>query len=82
MSEDATADMIRRVLDHTANQVEPDFSRLREALGMPELDAGAFAVGMLAAGFAMQGVDLILSVKSPYGHLIRAFVHDCRDVAS
>lgn len=69
--------MLRGALDYTVSQVEPDFSRLSEALGV-ELDAGSFAMGMLTVAFLMKGMNALEICAGPYGHLVREFIDNCR----
>lgn len=70
-------DQVRQVLDWTARQVEPDLSKLCTALG-EDLDAGAFAMGMMGSVFAMQGMDLPKITAANRG-LFEEFVAKCRE---
>lgn len=51
-------DEVAACLEFTASQLQPGLAQLGEALGVP-VDAVGFALGMLAATFAIQGLDVI-----------------------
>lgn len=51
-------DEMAAALEFSVSQIQPALGRLEEALGA-EVDSAGFAMGMLAAGFTMNGVDVI-----------------------
>lgn len=69
---------LRGALDHTARQVEPDVSELERALE-EQIERGSFAVGMMAAAFVMQGINLVEAVRL-YPEVFRDFTKKCRDL--
>lgn len=65
------------ILAETAKQLDPSLAQLEDVLGEP-LDAGAFAMGMLAAAFAMTGMDTNEVVRERSAQFVR-FVAACRE---
>lgn len=53
---------IRAALDHAIKDMPRDLGRLEEVLG-GELDGGSFLMGMMAAAFIIQGVDIVEAAR-------------------
>lgn len=69
--------LMRQALDHTVTHVQPDFGHIGAALDREDLDAGSFAMGMLTAGFVLQGLNVI-DLALEYRTLVNEFIEKCR----
>ncbi len=53
---------IRAALQHAIDHLEPDLTKLEEALGI-KMDAGSFLMGVQAAAAVMQRFDLVAVLR-------------------
>lgn len=68
-----------KILTAAAGQLEPSLSNLEDALGEP-LEAGSFALGMMAAAFGMQQPPLdMVEVGHQFQALFVEFLATCRE---
>jgi hypothetical protein len=67
---------ISGILAETAKRIEPDLTHLEEALG-EQVEAGSFALGMMAATLTMMNMNTLDAVRlMPDGW--RVFLENCR----